>query len=47
MSTESDAVFLETFPAWLRSLGDDAEAMADALTAPPSPTRGCAPSSRA
>lgn len=34
MSTESDAVFLETFPAWLRSLGDDAEAMADALAAP-------------
>ncbi|MEZ4389468.1 MAG: DUF1232 domain-containing protein [Polyangiales bacterium] len=45
MSTESDAVFLETFPGWLRSLGDDAEAMADALTAP-SPTRACAPSSR-
>jgi uncharacterized membrane protein YkvA (DUF1232 family) len=33
MSTESDSEFLETFPAWLRSLGDDAAAMADALSA--------------
>lgn len=31
MSTESDAEFLETFPTWLRCLGSDAEAMADAL----------------
>ncbi|MFO0626154.1 MAG: YkvA family protein [Polyangiales bacterium] len=34
MSIESDSDFLETFPTWLRSLGDDAGAMADALSAP-------------
>ena len=33
MSTESDAELLETFPNWLRGLGDDAVAMADALDA--------------
>jgi len=33
MSTEVDAQCLETFPNWLRTLGADAEAMADALAA--------------
>jgi uncharacterized membrane protein YkvA (DUF1232 family) len=31
MSTEVDAESLETFPNWLRTLGNDAEALADAL----------------
>lgn len=33
MSTDTDAQCLETFPTWLRTLGADAEAMADALSA--------------
>ncbi|MBK8692513.1 MAG: DUF1232 domain-containing protein [Deltaproteobacteria bacterium] len=37
MTSEVDARCLETFPNWLRSLGQDAEAMVDALNAGETP----------
>ncbi len=37
MTSEVDARCLETFPNWLRSLGNDAEAMVDALNAESTP----------
>lgn len=37
MTSEVDARCLETFPNWLRSLGNDAEAMVDALNADGTP----------
>lgn len=37
MTSEVDARCLETFPDWLRSLGQDAEAMVDALNADGTP----------
>jgi uncharacterized membrane protein YkvA (DUF1232 family) len=37
MTSEVDARCLETFPNWLRSLGNDAEAMVDALNAGSTP----------
>jgi uncharacterized membrane protein YkvA (DUF1232 family) len=37
MTTDVDARFLETFPEWLRTLGDDASALADSLAAGDAP----------